>query len=92
MSAGQGGRGGSFAQRGSSAKKVRHKKQDFHEHRVRLVDSSPPLDFPALKESTFQSLERLGRQAFLPDSGYGLEGWMKSLLLLLDEFEAVASS
>jgi chromosome segregation ATPase len=91
MSGAQGGRGGTFARRGSSSKKVRHSKQDFHEHKVRLVEGGSPLDFPALRERTIQSLDRLGRQAFVPDSGYGLEGWMKSLDLLLGEFEAAAA-
>jgi hypothetical protein len=92
MSAGHGGRGGSFARRGSSSKKVRHSKQDFHEHRIRLAEGGAPQDFQTLKERTLQSLDKLGHQVFPPDSSYGMESWMKSLGVLLDDFETRASS
>jgi hypothetical protein len=93
MSAGYGGRGGgSFARRGSSSKKVRHRKQDFHEHRVRLAESGTPPDFQTLRARTLQSLDRLGHQVLPPDSSYGMQNWMKSLGILLDDFEARASS
>jgi CRISPR/Cas system-associated exonuclease Cas4 (RecB family) len=92
MSSGYGGRGsGSFQRRGSSSKKLKHKRRDFHEHRIRLAEGAPPSDFQTVKERTLQSLERLGHQAFLADSGYGLEGWMKSLRFLLEDFETKAS-
>jgi len=93
MSAGYGGRGGgSFTRRGSSSKKVRHRKQDFHEHRVRLAESGTPQDFQTLRERTLQSLDKLGHQVFPPDSSYGMQNWMKSLGVLLDDFEVRASS
>lgn len=85
---GYGGRGGSYARRGSSSKKVKHRKQEFHEHRIHLTESEPPADLQTLKDRTVQSLERLGKQTFVPGSDYGLEGWMKSLRLLLEDFEA----
>lgn len=93
MSAGYGGRGGgSFTRRGSSSKKVRHRKKDFHEHKIRLAESGTPQDFQALREWTLQSLDKLGHQVLPPDSSYGMQNWMKSLGVLLDDFETRASS
>jgi hypothetical protein len=92
MSAGHGGRGGSFTRRGSSSKKMKHSKQDFHEHRVRLAESETPQDLQSLRERTLLSLDKLGHQVFPPDSSYGMQGWMKSLGVLLDDFEARAPS
>ena len=90
MSAGYGGRGSSYS-RGGSSKKVRRKKQEYHEHRYHSPEAGSPGDQGTLKDRTLRSLDRLGHQAFVPGSGYGMENWMKSLNFLLEDFEARAA-
>lgn len=93
MSGGYGGRtGGSFVRRGSSSKKVRRRRQDYHKHRVRSSTAEAEMDLQTLKERTLQSLNRLGHQTFQPGSGYDMESWVKSLGILLDDFEAKATA
>ena len=90
MSAGYGAGGGSFS-RGGSSRKVRRKKKDFHGSKGRFAQGEEPVDLQTLKERTLQSLDRLGHQVFPPDLAYGLESWLKSLNVLLDDFETKAS-
>ena len=92
MSGSPGRAGGSFSRGGSpSQKKVRRKKQEYHKHRARLPGDEAPLDLEALKSRTIQSLDRLGHQVFFPDQGYGLQDWLRSLNVLLDDFETKAA-
>lgn len=92
MSSGSRGSGRSFTGRGSSSqKRAKRKKQDYHKHRARLDENEGPVDFETLRDRTLQSLESLGHQVFHPDLGYGIDNWLKSLNVLLDDFESKAS-
>ncbi|GEM_PF-706973 len=83
----------SFGRKGSSSapqKKTRRKKQEYHTHKVGkfVAEETELLDIETLKERTILSLKKLGAQKFSPEpGGYGLENWLTSLNLLLDDFE-----
>jgi len=49
------------------------------------------VDFEAMKARTLQSLDRLGHQVLRPDLGYNMDNWLRSLNVLLDDFESKAS-
>lgn len=73
--------------KGNSTKKLRKKKQEFHTHKTRLSEDEKA-DLAELKSRTIVALNRLGHQTFSPESGgYGLENWMKSFNMLLDDFQ-----
>jgi hypothetical protein len=90
---GTSGRSGSFKKGASSSyqRKERRKKQEFHKHKIKL-DEEGTLDFPALKQRVIIGLDKLGQQQFSIASGYGLENWINSFNMLLDDFEEKAGS
>jgi hypothetical protein len=76
------------AGKGSPKKKTGKKKQGFHSTKRRLRQADE-LDLDKLRERTISGLEHLGHQKFSVDKGsYGMEGWVKSLGLLLEDFES----
>ena len=77
------------AGKGASPKKrSAKKKQGFHTAK-RRPRQPEELDIEKVKERTSSGLEHLGRQTFSVDRGsYGMEGWVKSLNLLLEDFES----
>jgi chromosome segregation ATPase len=83
-----GGSGKSFGNRGfASQRKEKKRKQEFHKHRLKFTpEEHHSLD--QLKERASLGLQKLGTQVFSPEpGGYGLENWMNSFNLLLDDFE-----
>jgi chromosome segregation ATPase len=85
-----GGSGRSFGSKGSSQKKDRKRKQEFHKHKVKFTEEDH-LDFEHLKTRVTVALDKLGHQEFSVESGgYTFQDWMKSLNLLLDDFEEKA--
>jgi hypothetical protein len=71
-----------------SQRPVRRKKQDFHRHKIKVSKIRDSINFASLKDRTLLSLFHLGEQRFSEElGGYSLENWLKSLNLLLDEFE-----
>jgi chromosome segregation ATPase len=89
LSFGSGRSTSSRSTKGSSQKKVRRKKQEYHTRKVRklsLETDQPGL--AALKERTILSLEKLGTQKFASEpGGYSFQNWLTSFNLLLDDFE-----
>jgi chromosome segregation ATPase len=82
-----GGKGGL-----AKEKKLRKKKQEFHSHKLRPFEEEEA-DLGALKSRTITALNRLGHQTFSTESGgYGLDNWMKSFNMLLDDFQAKVGS
>jgi hypothetical protein len=73
----------------SGGKKLKRKKQEFHEHKLRRSDDGATNKDPQqLKERVIMALDRLGHQKFSTEQGgYGLENWMKNFKLLLDDYE-----
>jgi len=87
--------GSRSGRKGSSAKdkKLRKKKQEFHRHKIHGSEAEKSDDLGELKSRTIAALNRLGHQTFsLEAGGYGLESWMKSFDVLLDDFEEKVGS
>ncbi len=85
-----GGAGKSRASvKGSKEKKTtRKKKQDFHRTKRRAAQEDEP-DVDKIKARTISALEHLGQQKFSAEpGGYNVQGWVKSLALLLEDFES----
>jgi chromosome segregation ATPase len=83
------GAGRSFS-KGSSQKKDRKKKQEFHKHKLKFTEEEH-LDFEQLKSRVTVALDKLGHQVFsLEPGGYTFNNWMTSFNLLLDDFERKA--
>ncbi len=88
-----GGSGKSFGNRGSaSQRKDKKKKQEFHKHRLKFTpEEHQSLD--QLKGRVSNGLQKLGTQVFSADpGGYGLQNWLTSFNLLLDDFEEKCSA
>ena len=86
-----GGTGRSFS-KGSSQKKDRKRKQEFHKHKLKFTEEEH-LDFEQLKTRVTVALDKLGHQVFsLEPGGYTFHNWMTSFNLLLDDFEEKAGS
>ncbi len=85
-----GGSGRSFGSKGSSQKKDRKRKQEFHKHKVKLTEEEH-VDFEQLKTRVAVALDKLGHQVFAVEpGGYTFHNWMTSFNLLLDDFEEKA--
>lgn len=85
-----GGAGRSFGSKGSSQKKDRKKKQEFHKHKLKFTEEEH-LDFEQLKSRVSVALDKLGHQVFsLEPGGYTFHNWMTSFNMLLDDFEEKA--
>ena len=85
-----GGAGRSRASvKGSKEKKTtKKKKQDFHRTKSRAGREEKP-DVDAIKARTITALEHLGQQKFSAEpGGYNVQGWVKSLTLLLEDLES----
>ena len=81
-------RTGSSGKGSSPKKKDVKKKQEFHTTKRRAGQTDKP-DLEKAKERTVTGLDHLGHQKFSVDKGsYGMEGWVKSLNLLLEDFES----
>jgi hypothetical protein len=77
----------SFGSKGSSQRKDRKRKQEFHKHKVKLTEEDH-LDFEQLKARVTVALDKLGHQVFsVEPGGYTFHNWMTSFNLLLDDFE-----
>ena len=82
-----GGSGRSFASKGSSQKKDRKRRQEFHKHKVKLTEEEH-VDFDQLKTRVTVALDKLGHQVFAVEpGGYTFHNWMTSFNMLLDDFE-----
>lgn len=82
-----GGSGRSFGSKGSSQKKDKKKKQEFHTHKVKFT-AEEHLDFEQMKSRVTVALDKLGHQVFsVEPGGYSFHNWMTSFNLLLDDFE-----
>ncbi|MDG7006553.1 MAG: hypothetical protein JRM86_06425 [Nitrososphaerota archaeon] len=69
-------------------KKLKRKKQDFHNHKRLHEQPEGPVDLGEVRARTLLTLERLGRQVLSTEpGGYDLEHWIKSLNSLLDDFQ-----
>jgi DNA repair exonuclease SbcCD ATPase subunit len=80
------GPGRSFS-KGSSQKRDRKKRQEFHKHKVKFTEEQH-LDFEQLKARVSVALDKLGHQVFsVEPGGYAFDNWMTSFNLLLDDFE-----
>ena len=75
--------------KGSKEKKAgKKKKQEYHTTRRRLAKEEQ-LDLESTKTRTVSALEHLGQQRFSAEPGsYNVQGWVKSLSLLLEDFES----
>lgn len=72
----------------SKEKKLRKQKQEFHTRRQR-PGSSAGAALEDVKTRTIIALQHLGSQKLSTEpGGYGLQGWIKSLDLLLDDFQS----
>jgi len=82
-----GGSGRSFGSKGSSQKKDRKRRQEFHKHKVKLTEEGH-VDFEQLKVRVAVALDNLGDQVFAVEcGGYTFHNWMTSFNMLLDDFE-----
>jgi DNA repair exonuclease SbcCD ATPase subunit len=82
-----GGSGRSFGSKGSSQKKDRKRRQEFHKHKVKLTEEGH-VDFEQLKVRVAVALDKLGHQVFAVEpGGYTFHNWMTSFNMLLDDFE-----
>ena len=80
----------SFTTRGSSPKKDKKRKQEFHKHKIKLTEENHT-NFSTLRERTTLALDKLGNQKFSPEpGGYMFSNWMTSFNMLLDDFEEKA--
>ncbi len=82
--------GHSYGGKGSSQKKDRKKKQEFHKHKLKFTEEEH-LNFEQLKGRVTLSLQKLGQQVFSAE-GYTFQNWMTSFNLLLDDFEEKAEN
>ena len=75
--------------KGSRDKKsAKKKKQDYHKTKRQAARVEEP-DVEKAKARTVSSLEHLGQQKFSAEpGGYNVQGWVKSLTLLLEDFES----
>jgi hypothetical protein len=75
--------------KGSKDKKTaKKKKQDYHRTKRRVSREDKP-DIKETKSRTVTALEHLGQQKFSAEpGGYNVQGWVKSLTLLLEDFES----
>ncbi|MDA4122969.1 MAG: hypothetical protein OK456_07310 [Thaumarchaeota archaeon] len=75
--------------KGSAGKKsTKKKKQEFHTARRKAAKEEQP-DLDKIKERTVSALEHLGQQKFSGEpGGYDTKSWVKSLKLLLQDFES----
>jgi hypothetical protein len=81
-------RGARSGGKGSPAKKAKRQKRDFRTNRRRPAKEEG-VDLAAAKARVLEGLSHLGQQKFTAGpGGYDLSHWLKSLTLLLDDFEA----
>ncbi len=75
--------------KGSAGKKsTKKKKQEFHTTRRKAAKEEQP-DLANIKERTVSALGHLGQQKFSGEpGGYDIKSWVKSLRLLLEDFES----
>jgi hypothetical protein len=75
--------------KGSKDKKAsKKKKQDYHRTKRRSAREDNT-DVEKIKARTITALEHLGQQKFSAEpGGYNVQGWVKSLTLLLEDFES----
>jgi hypothetical protein len=72
----------------SKEKKQKRKKQEFHSHRRAHFQESERRDPEEVRARTLLALEKLGHQVLSSEpGGYDLDGWIKSLNSLLDDFQ-----
>jgi hypothetical protein len=83
-------RGARSGGKGSPAKKAKKQKRDFRTNRKRPAkEEEEEVDLAAAKARVLEGLSHLGQQKFTAGpGGYDLSHWLKSLILLLDDFEA----
>ncbi len=81
-------RGARSGEKGTRSKKVKKQKRDFRTNKKRPAKEEQ-VDLAAVKTRTLEGLTHLGAQKFTAGPGnYDLKHWLKSLNLLLDDFEA----
>ena len=81
-------RGARSGGKGTPAKKAKKQKRDFRTTKKR-PGKEERADVVAAKARVLEGLAHLGQQKFSPGPGnYDLKHWLKSLSLLLDDFEA----
>ncbi|MGA2666235.1 MAG: hypothetical protein ABSF83_14945 [Nitrososphaerales archaeon] len=81
--------------KGTSAKKPKKQKGEFRTTKRRSpkegAETTPAIDLAVAKARALEGLVHLGQQKFTPGpGGYDLTHWLRSLNLLLDDFEAKA--
>jgi predicted nucleic acid-binding Zn-ribbon protein len=74
---------------GTSAKKTKKQKREFHANVRRRPLQEEQVDLAASKARALEGLAHLGQQKFSAEpGGYDLTHWQRGLNLLLDDFEA----
>ena len=80
--------------KGTSAKKPKKQKGEFRTTKRRSPkeeETTPAVDLAVARARALEGLAHLGQQKFTPGpGGYDLKHWLRSLNLLLDDFEAKA--
>jgi len=82
-------RGARSGGKAAPAKKAKKQKREFRTTKAKPQKGEKEVDLGAAKARVLEGLDHLGKQKFTPGpGGYDLKNWLKSLNLLLDDFEA----
>ncbi len=82
-------RGARSGGKAAPTKKAKKQKREFRTTKAKQPKGEKEVDLGAAKARVLEGLDHLGKQQFTPGpGGYDLKNWLKSLNLLLDDFEA----